>query len=352
MIITLNENRLADRYVIAVHDLPKELRMRKPLEETVMDRLCEGRNVCIRGFWRIGKTELMKASVAGACNRTMSNGFFLDMRSSENQSGVPETKEEAIGKLGDRVERFFQAAGADINVDMNDPLRSLEIIDGPVFVAIDEMIALQYLGEEGMKEIISMIKNAPSNVRLTMVCHRHASVDGIFESEIANDAKFETIFVPPLTDAEFSHIVTAPAAGSGVTFTDEAVSKLSALSGGKPWEAFIFCHILASELERVGGDGAGLDAVDEFVTFESVMNNYFGREVIENYARILLKAASAGERDTLFRIATGDSPSDTDAVNSLVKSGWLKENGLEINSLMFGDFIRKVASGELNIRQE
>ena len=51
---------LVEQYEKAVFQLPEAWRARKDLEEEVAKALTSGKHVAIRGFWRIGKTELMK----------------------------------------------------------------------------------------------------------------------------------------------------------------------------------------------------------------------------------------------------------------------------------------------------
>ena len=50
---------LAERYIDAIYELPEPLRARKALDDELAAHLTGGHHLCIRGFWRIGKTTLM-----------------------------------------------------------------------------------------------------------------------------------------------------------------------------------------------------------------------------------------------------------------------------------------------------
>ncbi len=353
MIISLDANRLADRYVIAAYSLPDELRMRKPLAEGISERLAGGRNVCIRGFWRIGKTDLMKAVVGGACRRSGANGFFFDMRSSDDGSSLPQSKEEVFRQLGQMVGRFCAQAAPGLNVDRGDPLGALGSIGAPVYVGLDEMIALGSIPPEDMGEVISYIKSGPANVRLAVVCHRNRSVDEAFRKGFEEDPAFDTAYVPRLTDAEHAAIVAGPASQSGIAFTDGALARLAAMSGNKPWEAFIFSHLAATALEKTGGSVIDEDLIDSSVTLEALMDDYHGREVVENYGRMLIFAMSGDEKEVMTALASG-APEPfrgrEEAASSLERSGWISLGPSPmIEGRMFGEFIRALASGKLNI---
>ncbi len=349
----MDNNRLADRYVIAAYSLPEELRMRRPMEEALAERFASGKNICIRGFWRIGKTELMKATVGNACRRSGANGFFYDMRSNDNGGATPKSKEEVLLKMGQMVKEFCAQAAPGLEVSADDPLRSLGRIGGPIFVGIDEMIALGSIGEDGMKEVIDYMKSAPPNVRFAVVCHRNRSVDGPFRSMIDEDPSFLTAFVPTLSDEEHAFIVGTPASQLGVTISDGAMARLAAASGNKPWEAFIFSHIVAEALERVGGCRIDEDMVDEFLTLDALIADYHGREVVENYGRMLLFAMTEDEKAVMTGIANAEaSPlsGKEAAAAALAQAGWVSTEPVPmINGRMFGEFIRAISSGKLNI---
>lgn len=347
---------LSSAYLNATFNLDDSLRARLPLDEKAITMLSEGRNLVIRGFWRIGKTELMRGAIGGACERFGQNGIFFDLRSNTHDDGVPKTEGDVLGKIAENIGGFYTALGADIKVDLANPLRSLERVQGPLYLGMDELIALHGLGEEGMGRIIGMMKELPDNIRLVLVCHRNRKVDGIFEREFGSDGRFDTIFIPTLTGEEAERLVMTPASPLGYTFSEGAVSALADKSGYKPWELFTYAYLVADAMERWGVEHADEDMVDEVVQFEKAMNDDFGSLVIENYARIYLCAMNDNEKETMRRIALGtfdDSMADMAGVVSLCQSGWIRKDGIwRIESSMFADFIRAVDSGRFTVSIE
>ncbi|MEW6723005.1 MAG: hypothetical protein AB1324_07110 [Candidatus Micrarchaeota archaeon] len=355
MMVQLDMSRPADRFLVAVYSLPENLRVRRPLEEGIIQRLSEGRNVCIRGFWRIGKTELMKAAVGGACRKENACGFSVDLRSDSGGEAL-RSKGEVLEKLSDRIEHLFQAGGASVQVDRSDPFESLSLIDGNVYVGLDEMIALGALGDEAARETIALMKSAPDNVRFALVCHRNRSVDGLFQSQIISSPRFDTFFVPPISDDELEHIAVSPASDLGLSFTDGALESLSRLSGNKPWEAFIFCHLAASAL-----DGACHPVIDEnvmsgSVNIESLMHDEHGFQVVENYGRMLFFAMSDDERRLVTDLAAGraaDLAGYGGAACSLEESGWIVRSPLPaLRGEMLAEFLHAIGNGTINLRVE
>ena len=347
---------LSSAYVTATFKLPDELRARLPLEDKAIGKLSEGRNLLIRGFWRIGKTELMRGAVGGACERMCKNGIFFDLRSDRHSSGVPKTEAEVFEKIAGHLGGFYAACNADVKIDPANPFRSLERVQSESFIGIDEMIALHGLGEESMGRVIGMMKALPDNIRLVLVCHRERNVDGIFDREFGSDGRFDTIFIPTLTDEEVERLVVSPAIPLGYSFTPGAIGALAEKSGNKPWELFTYAYMVADMMEKLGIEDADGDLVEEAVSVKAAMQDDFGSLVIENYARIYLLGMNAGEKETMKRLALGSLDVNTAAdadLNSLLQSGWIKRNGIwEIDSTMFRDFIRQVETGEFKVTVE
>jgi len=347
---------LSSAYVNATFKLPQELRARLPLEDKAVDRLAQGRNLAIRGFWRIGKTELMRGAIGGACEKLRQNGIFFDLRSDQHENGVPKTEAEVLGKIAERLGELYAACRADIKIDPANPLRSLEHVQSPFFLGIDEMIALHAIGEEGMGRVIGMMKALPDNIRLVVVCHRSRAVDGIFDREFGSDARFDTIFVPMITDEEAEKLILTPATPLGYSFTPGAIGELARKSGNKPWELFTYAYMVADAMERLGVEEADGDLVEEVVSLRTAMNDDFGSLVIENYARIYLTAMDEGEKGVMRGIALGafDEHAAGDAgLMSLLQSGWIKKDGIwEIQGTVFREFIRAVETGEFKVTIE
>ena len=71
---------LVEQYEKALYELPEAWRARRPLEDEVAKSLTSGHHAAIRGFWRIGKTELLKGALKAACARTGGAAFYIDLR--------------------------------------------------------------------------------------------------------------------------------------------------------------------------------------------------------------------------------------------------------------------------------
>jgi hypothetical protein len=352
--------KLSSVYFDAVYKLPEDLRMRRPLEESVIRSVGEGRNVCIRGFWRIGKTELMKAALDGLASRNKACGMHFDLRSETQGDGVPKTGEEVLAKMAGRVGHLFKALGADVRVDPDDPLRALGMIDSPVYVGIDELIAIDALPRVEARGILRLIKGAPQNVRLLLVAHRHQGMDGVFGEELCSDPGFETIFIPPLSDSEMERIIREPAVPYGFGYTDDAVEKLARISGNKPWETLSFCYMIADFLEESGhmrpGVAVGGDFVEQLVAFPNIIQDQLGMWTIDNYLRIFLKAMHPLESKVIEMIACGDQvdrQKHGEALGRLHESGWVRGvERLEVNSSLFEYVIRQLECGNIRVEAD
>lgn len=350
--------RLSERYLRAIYQLPPELRVRKPLEEKAMGMLEEGKHVCIRGFWRIGKTELMRAALGGVCGKLKTNGLYFDLRIEGKENFLPQSADEVLAKIVNQLDRFYGKIGCShIIIDQDSPLDSLGEVDGRLFLGIDEMIAMGSLGKRDMEKLIREIKGIPGNVNLVLVCHRHLSVDDTFEKEIVNDPDFATIVIPPITARELEYIVQTPAKEAGAAFSDGALGKLSELSGDKPWEVFVFCHMIANMLEAQEllkpGLVIGKNHVEDTITLPNVMADGEGRWVAENYARIFLSAMNAMEKSVMRLVALGsfsESEKHVKTLEGLKEAGWVENNGpLRIKSSLFERFIKGVTSGGIKV---
>ena len=92
---------LVEQYEKALYELPEPWRARRALEDEVAKSLTGGRHAAIRGFWRIGKTELLKGALKAACGRTGGAAFYIDLRDSEG--GDPRGRSRAAEDLGRKV---------------------------------------------------------------------------------------------------------------------------------------------------------------------------------------------------------------------------------------------------------
>ncbi len=349
---------LTSRYIDAIQNLPGDLRVRKPLEEKAFGILKDGKNICIRGFWRIGKTELMKASLERTCNDLQANGLFFELRHDREENPSPESVEEVRDMVTRNLKAFYRNLGiVGITIDRENPLQSLQEVDSQVYLGIDEIVSLSKLGKESMEYLLNEIKNTPENVRSVLVCHRNVAVDELFEDIIVRDGRFETLYIPPLTESEFEYIVQVPAYECGVRFQDSAVVELAKLSGNKPWEAFLFCFMMVDQLEKEGhikpGAILGDQLIKDWITLRNVGCHPVANRIIENYIRIFLGAMNQKEREVMQLLSIGEGFQNDEykgVIKSLEETGWIKNNGkLSINSSLFEELINGVTTGKIEI---
>ena len=207
---------LAERYLEALYELPDSLRVRRELEDQLAATLTGGNHVCIRGFWRIGKTTLMKGTLQRAAERTGGAGFSIDLRDPDRDDGLPQSAEAVLGRVTAKVQEFLNRVGAtELKADPAKPLLVLGELAAPIFVGFDELIALHALGLEKAAAVITALLETPKNVKVVMVCHRHRDVDALFESLILPVAA--SVFVPCVSDDELVQLVQTPALAEGIT---------------------------------------------------------------------------------------------------------------------------------------
>lgn len=360
MKIQPSRNTLTDRYFEGVYALPPKLRCRKPLEESVMRKMDCGNHVCVRGLWRIGKTELMMGAIDRICTGKGASGLFFDLRSQIHEDQSPKTAEEVLSSIEEKVVEFLKQMKIDIPVERCDPLRALGAIDQRIYLGMDELIALEGLGEGQMRAMLRQFKAVPDNVSLIVVCHKHRNTEEIFDSEIVRDPKFSTVYIPPIRPEELEHIVQSPAWDFGVIFSDEALDRISKLSGERPWEVFIACFMVANSFEyhRMLKPGLTISAqqVDSLVSLENLRRYDTGEEVLLNYGRVLHNAFTAKELELAFDIAAGRDDlwgRYADEIRELGRAARIVGNEEpRIRGELFEEFIRKVSDDELRIAEQ
>ena len=241
---------LAERYLDALYALPDSLRVRREVEDQLAATLTGGNHVCIRGFWRIGKTTLMKGVLKRAAERTGGTGFSLDLRDPDREDGIPQSAEAVLARIAAKIQEFLNAVGAtELKSDAARPLVVLGELAAPIFVGFDELIALQALGTEAATKVISALLETPKNVKVVLVCHRHREVDALFEQLIIPFTA--SVAVPCISDDELVHVVQTPALAEGITFENEALGVLAEVTGNRPWEIFTLCHLLSLRLNHL-----------------------------------------------------------------------------------------------------
>ncbi|MCC6334564.1 MAG: hypothetical protein IT380_11325 [Myxococcales bacterium] len=344
---------LADRYLDALYELPDELRVRRGLEDELAAHMTGGHHACIRGFWRIGKTTLMKGVLQRACERTGGAAFTLDLRDPDRDDGLPQSPEAVLNRVAAKVNDFLGRVGAkELKADPKQPLAVLGELAAPLFVGFDELIALHGLGADKARAVIDALLNAPKNVKVCVVCHRHRDLDALFESDVVARPGVATVMVPPVTDDELVTLVQTPAQSLGVTFSNEALGALAEATGNRPWEVFTLCALAASRLRPDFKGEVAPDAIDALLDLDVLSESEEGRAVVETYLRVLVTAMNAEERTVMEMLSAGKEGEATeDALARLEAAGWVvtSEEGSAVNGDLMEGLARAVAEGVIKV---
>jgi len=347
---------LADAYLDALYELPDSLRARRGLEDELASHLTGGHHVCIRGFWRIGKTTLMKGVLQRACERTGGAAFTLDLRDPDRDDGLPQSAEAVLGRVAAKVNDFLGRVGAkELKADPKQPLAVLGELAAPLFVGFDELIALHGLGDEKARAVIDALLTTPKNVKVVVVCHRHRDMDALFEADVVGRAGVASVMVPPITDDELVHLVQTPAQAHGVVFSNEALGALAEATGNRPWELFTLCAIAAMKLKPGFKGEVGPEAIDALLDLDVLSESEEGRAVVETYLRVLVTAMNAEERTVMEMLSAGKEGEATeDAVARLEAAGWIvsSDEGSAINGDLMEGIARAVADGVIKVSLE
>jgi hypothetical protein len=343
---------LVEQYEKALYELPEAWRARRVLEDEVAKSLTGGRHAAIRGFWRIGKTELMKGALKAACARTGGAAFFIDLRDAEVV-----TPEGVRALLKTSVEKFLKRVGVpadSVAVDANKPWAALGELEAAIFVGVDELIALKDLGPEAMTSLFETLFSAPKNVHLVHVAHRHQAVDAAFNDLLFARPDVDTFAVPVLTDEEAITLVNAPCDKQPARFSAEAAEGLAVVAGHRPWEIFTLCLLAARTLADDFTGELGVDKIEPLLNLDVLTAQEEGQSVVENYLRILATAMSPGERTVIDLLAVGGEGEATeDAVVLLEEAGWITSGeGYALRGTLFEAIANGVASGEIRVKVE
>lgn len=347
---------LAERYLDALYELPDDLRARKDLEDALAAHMTGGAHICIRGFWRIGKTTLMNGLLARACERSGGAAFVLDLRDPTRDDGLPQSVDAVLGRIAVKVDEFLKRVGAtELKADPKKPLEVLGELAAPLFVGFDELIALSGLGPEGMTTVIDALLTTPRNVKVAVVCHRHRDLDAIFESLIVGRAGVATVLVPPVTDDELATLVQSPAADLGITFENEALGALAEISGNGPWELFSLCAMVASKLPADFKGAITPAQVDELVNLDTLGESEEGQALLDNDLRILVTAMNPEERTVMELLSAGKEGDATeDALTRLQEAGIVSatDEGYAINGALLEFVSRAIVEGVIKVSVE
>ncbi len=342
---------LAERYLDALYELPDSLRVRKEAEDQLAATLTGGNHVCIRGFWRIGKTTLMKGVLKRAAERTGGTGFSLDLRDPDREDGIPQSAEAVLTRIAAKIQEFLNAVGAtELKSDAARPLAVLGELAAPIFVGFDELIALQALGTEAATKVISALLETPKNVKVVLVCHRHREVDALFEQLIVPFTA--SVAVPCISDDELVHVVQTPALAEGITFENEALGVLAEVTGNRPLEIFTLCHLLSLRLKPDFKGSISAAQVEEVMTLDVLAESEDGQKLIDNCLRILVTAMTPEERTVMELLSAGkDGEATEEALKRLETAGWIlaSADGYAVNGALMDGITRAVAEGEIKV---
>lgn len=347
---------LADRYLDLLYDGPTdELRARKELDDELAAQLTAGNHVCIRGFWRIGKTTMLKSVLARACERSGGAAMFFDLRDPEREDGLSQSVEAVLERLTRKVSEFLTRVGAaELKPDPKSPLTVLGELAAPLFVGLDELISLHALGPEKLVTLLDTLLTTPKNVRVAMVAHRHRDVDALFETAIVQRPGMASAFVPPISDDELVNLVNTPALAEGITFTNEALGALAELSGNRPWELVSFCALAAMKLKPGFKGEVGPDAIDGLMNLDELASVDEGQALVDNALRTLLTAMTPAEKTLCELLAVGgEGEVPEDAIAALEAAGLVSmTDGYELNGAFFAGIVEGVASGAIKVAVE
>lgn len=349
-------NPLAERYLDALYELPDELRARKELDDELAAHLTGGHHLCIRGFWTIGKTTLMKGVLQRACERSGGAAFVLDLTDPDREDGLPQSVDAVLARVAAKVNEFLARVGAkEIKADPKKPLEALGELAAPLFVGFDELIALTALGPEGMTTVIDALLTTPKNVKVAVVCARHRATDELFEALVCARGGVATVLVPPISDDELVTLVQTPAQAVGITFENEALGALAEISGNRPWELFSLCAILASRLPPDFKGTIGPDKVDELVNLDLLGESEEGHALLDAHLRVLVTAMNAEERTVMELLSAGkDGEATEDALNRLQESGYVvqTDEGFAVNGALIEFVSRAIVEGVIRVSTE
>jgi hypothetical protein len=346
---------LAERYLDALYELPDALRVRRELEDELAAHLTGGSHVSIRGFWRIGKTTMMKGVLQRACERTGGAAFFLDLKDPEREDGLPQTVDAVLGRITAKVNEFLARVGAtELKADPKKPLEVLGELAAPLFVGFDELVALVALGPEGVKTVFDALLTTPKNVKVVVVAHRHRDMDALFEEHLLPRTAVSAM-LGQVSDEELVNLVNTPAMDCGVTFENETLGALAEVTGNRPWEVFTLCAMVAARLPKDFKGTIAPAKIDEVIDLDVLGSTPEGSALVETYLRILVTAMTAEERVVMELLSAGKEGEATeDALARLEDAGWIamKEEGALITSGLMEGIARALADGEIRVSVE
>lgn len=334
-------------------------------EREIFDDLQNHVPVLVRGNWRMGKTsmvwslekhrysenQVIKQDVAarGPFDDELPEfrkrfGLFDVSDYLQNSS---EAKAESQNSVEDR--KFWQE---QIKASGKTPFEFLdewlEEKGERVLVSLDEAIALAdkpdklaYLAE------LQHLKN----ISLCIVLHRFSKYEELFSKTFPD---FKTYFVRPLSVAEVGAIVRQPLQNTNIEFTDEAIQRIYAITGGRPMEVNHICRALLDPFSEITKmrfiyRAEDVDALSsrELWDLEGVF-----RVELSNYEKVYSHSMSNEERSVVDRlISEGEVPVsewDVALVKPLIDTTFVAEDKEKGVYRINGELFRRVVEDILN----
>ena len=233
---------ISSRYNLLIFKGIKENFVRLEQEIAIKKDLDERKPVMIRHFWRIGKTTMLES-----VERKFENSIYFDMRCSNTTSALPNWKknlalEEVAKFISKKESSLIEVVKAEMVSTQRDSFDYLNMYlerkNEIIFLALDEVSILHK--KENYLEYLASLKNL-SQIRIAIVIHKSCKNETLIK-EVFRD--YTTHAIRTLTLEETTRIIRKPLEETEVNFTDGAVQRIHALSGGRPWEIHHICRAI------------------------------------------------------------------------------------------------------------
>ncbi|MBN1170228.1 hypothetical protein JXA56_04335 [Candidatus Micrarchaeota archaeon] len=283
--------------------VPPVMRVRRPLEEEIYNRMSDGENILLRGIPKIGKSITTSAVISKAERETV-------------LAGVP------MIKTGEEVKGLFESMKSDEKM----------------FILIEDFNRLSVLEPVEIRKILEKLNNPPKNVTVIISSLTNHILDGMMEKELGN---YTIIDIRSISDIETDYLVREPARGYGIAYKTDAVEAIAKFSGRRPLEVFIMCYLTTSILDQHDllryGAPIGKEQVEHAMDLPILQMNSAGMSMISHYKRVFENCLDNDERMSLEMINAGFDIEDKKKLGRLEALGLV--TGQRINGELLRDLI-------------
>jgi hypothetical protein len=342
--------KLADLYLDLLDTVPDNVRMRQALEQELAQAMTHGHHACIRGFPRIGKTTLLGGTLRAACRRTEGAAIVTPLHAEEKM-----TLSTALGQVATQVSQFLQRVGAsELKVDAQNPLAVLSDLAAPLFVGIDNLVALSSLSAADAQTFLSRLLTTPKNVKVCLVAQRHPACDDWTEAALREHANVVSVFVPALSDEELVQLIQPSAESCKTPFSDEALGALALASGNRPSELLAMAALVAGTVDEEFQGAILVEQVEALLSIEKLSESEIGQALVRELLATLVGAMNADERKLIEVVAAGGEAEIAEsAMISLQQGTFLLEGDQpQLNGVLLEVVARAVADGEIKVSVE